>query len=320
MTNGAGLHAPHRAIDARDASERFAIDLFDSLWARYRERMTFVPAYEGVVASHGATFANDHVAFRTIAWQTPGAGVHAVARVFEALGYRHAGCYVFPDKHLSSIHYRHPNPALPRLFVSELLPFELEPQAIDILERILASHRPPWSDRDLAALRRVGEAPGPARAELLDRAVRFFSDLPWDVPQRRDVLALAAHSQFGAWVALNGYDVNHFTASVDSHGAASLDDIEKTVTAMRAAGIPMKDDIEGARGSRLRQSSTAAVHREFAVMDDDTPGTLSWTYAYFEIAERPLTVDPATGEASRFDGFLGAQATHLFEMTRVAPR
>jgi len=314
------LHAPHRRAPARDEAERFLVDLFDSLWARYRERMTYVEAYERVVAAHGATFTNDHVAFRTIAWQTPGLGIATIARLFEALGYRHAGCYAFPDKHLSSLHFQHTNPALPRLFVSELWAFELEPEALFALERVLASHRPPWSDRDLAALHRIGEVPREVRAELLDRTIRFFSELPWDVPQRRDVLLLAAHSQFGAWVALNGYDVNHFTASVDSHGASALDDIEKTVAAMRAAGIPMKDAIEGERGSPLRQSSTAAVVREFAVMDDDVPGTLDWTYAYFEIAERPLVVDPATGRASRFDGFLGGQATHLFEMTRTATR
>jgi hypothetical protein len=44
---------------------------------------------------------------------------------------------------------------------------------------------------------------------------------------------------------------------------------------------------------------------------------IPWTYAYFEIAERPLIKNPATGEMERFEGFLGGQATHLFEMTKV---
>ena len=42
----------------------------------------------------------------------------------------------------------------------------------------------------------------------------------------------------------------------------------------------------------------------------------SWTYAYFELAERGEVVDRESGESTRFEGFLGAQATQLFEMTR----
>jgi hypothetical protein len=44
---------------------------------------------------------------------------------------------------------------------------------------------------------------------------------------------------------------------------------------------------------------------------------MPWTYAYFELAQRDLLPDPATGKYSRFEGFLGSQATNLFEMTRV---
>jgi len=41
-----------------------------------------------------------------------------------------------------------------------------------------------------------------------------------------------------------------------------------------------------------------------------------WSYAYFEIAERGFLQDPRTGESHRFEGFLGPQATQLFDMTR----
>jgi hypothetical protein len=46
-------------------------------------------------------------------------------------------------------------------------------------------------------------------------------------------------------------------------------------------------------------------------------GRLPWTYAYFELAERGEVTDPETGRAARFEGFLGPQATQLFEMTKV---
>ena len=44
---------------------------------------------------------------------------------------------------------------------------------------------------------------------------------------------------------------------------------------------------------------------------------IPWTYAYFEIAERPLTKNPLTGQMERFEGFLGGQATNLFDMTKM---
>jgi hypothetical protein len=118
-------------------------------------------------------------------------------------------------------------------------------------------------------------------------------------------------------VLVNGYDVNHFTASVDSHGVEALSDIEKTVAALRAAGVPMKKEIEGERGSKLRQSATEAASIEVAVKDGLRRIKMPWSYAYFELAERPLIKDPTTGNMGRFEGFLGGQATQLFDMTKT---
>ncbi len=250
--------------------------LFDRLWTRYRALMDYARRYEALFGS----LRNDHVAFRTIADERH--GIHSTSRLFEALGYAAAACYEFPDKKLSSIHYAHPDPALPKVFISQLKSWELSPASRRIVERSLKAHRAP------------AKLP-----PTLAGALRHFSALPWPLPRRKDVLALNEESQFGAWVLLNGYDVNHFTAAVD--------DIEAVVAKMRAAGIPMKAEIEGARGARLRQSSTEAVVIPARTQD----GPLPWTYAYFELAERPLV------DGKRFEGFFGAQATNLFEMTKV---
>ena len=101
-------------------------------------------------------------------------------------------------------------------------------------------------------------------------------------------------------------------ASIDAHGVESLGDIEKTVAALKAAGVPMKPEIEGARGSRLRQSSTQAVVLPTPMRFGARTAAVPWTYAYFELAERPLV------DGRRFEGFLGGQAANLFEMTRRA--
>lgn len=288
--------APHRAITPRGEKEELLLALLDALWAEYRERVPYARTYEQVVERAGGTFLNDHIAFRTVAWQRPASGIFSVSRVFEALGYRAAGCYDFPDKRLSSLHFRHENPAFPKLFVSELRAWELSPYVRRALGRSLDAARPPL------ALNALAEPSVKALAAELSR--------PWPAPQKKDVLAVEKESQFGAWVLVHGHAVNHFTASVDAHGCEALSDIEKTVAALRAAGVPMKAEIEGERGAKLRQSATEAASIDVEVLDGRKKARIPWTYAYFELAERH----------GGFDGFLGSQAAQLFEMTRRGPK
>jgi hypothetical protein len=307
---------PHAAIAANSPREQFCSRLFDRLWDTYRRRVAYVQSYEQVIRQAGATFVNDHIAFRTFACQQPHVGIASLSRVFEALGYRAAGSYHFEDKHLSAIHFQHANPQFPKLFISELKVWELPLAQREVIGRVIRSHRPAVGEEILVALAELDRDPAAAEA-LLPQVVAQFEDLPWQPPSKADVLALNDVSQYAAWVLVHGYNVNHFTSLVNSHGIPALDDLEKTIAALTAAGVPMKREIEGERGSKLRQSATEAVKIDVPVMERGSPTTLSWTYAYFELAERNLVVDPATGQKVRFEGFLGPQATNLFEMTRV---
>lgn len=291
------------------APHDFVRGVFTALWEGYRERVSYARVYQELVARHGGTFENDHVAFRTLAVQKPWLGVAAVARPFEVLGWRAAGTYDFPDKKLSSVHYAPPAPGLPKVFVSELRVWELTPAGRRAALASAAGARAALTDADLLDLARADALP-PARAKAL--AARLVAHLgrPWPAPAKTDVETLERESQFGAWTLLHGHSVNHFTCAVHAHGVPALDDIEKTVAALKAAGVPMKPAIEGARGSRLRQSSTQAVTLPTAMRVGRKEVRAPWTYAYFELAERPLL------DGRRFEGFLGGQATQLFEMTR----
>lgn len=308
---------PHQRISVHGEKEQFLVELFDSLWERYRSRMEFVRQYEAMIQHHGAAFINDHIAFRTLAMQKPAGGIFMISRLFEALGYSAANCYEFPDKHLNSIHYQHPNPQFPKLFVTQLKVWELSARSRELIHHSVKTHRPPLTEIFLNQLHEIDRTSSDQKKDFLKTAVAYFAELPWNVPQKKNVIELDKESQFGAWVLVNGYDVNHFTASVNSHGVPSLDDIEKVVAAMKEAGIPMKKEIEGERGTKLRQTSTDAAVIDVAVKDGVRKIKISWTYAYFEIAERPLLKNPVTGQMERFEGFLGGQATHLFEMTKL---
>jgi hypothetical protein len=319
MTNtlGARDKGPHQAIGVRSDRERFTLELFDVLWDRYRQRVSYVAAYEQVIQQAGATFVNDHIAFRTFACQRPMTGIASLSRIFEALDYQAAGCYQFADKQLGAIHYQHTNPQFPKLFISELKVWELDPNARKIILQVLQSHREPLDEETLSALFARDGRDSIDRAALLDRIVRQFHELPWDVPEKKDVTALNQDSQYAAWVLVHGYNVNHFTSLINSHGVESLNSIEKTVDALRDAGVPMKAEIEGQPGSKLRQTATEAVHIDVEVREQARAAKMPWTYAYFELAERGEITDPESGKRGRFEGFLGPQATHLFEMTKV---
>ncbi len=307
---------PHQGISVSSARERFCAELFDTLWDRYRQRVAYVQTYEQVIKQGGATFVNDHIAFRTFATQHPLAGMASISRIFEALGYRAAGSYHFDDKQLSAIHFQHTNQQFPKLFISELRVPELPADARTIIERTTRCHRPAISVDALAALANLDKDEQPA-AELLPFVVSEFHDLPWIMPAREDVEKLNKVSQYAAWVLVHGYNVNHFTSLINSHGVPALDDIEKTIAALEKAGVPMKKEIEGERGSKLRQTATEAVTIDVAVHERGVPKTMPWSYAYFELAQRDFVTDAASGKKVRFEGFLGPQATNLFEMTRV---
>src|SRR5262249_1967060 len=109
-----------------------------------------------------------------------------------------------------------------------------------------------------------------------------------------EILELERESHYAAWVALFGREVNHFTASVP--------DVEVWQRRMSEAGIPMKAEVEGERGAKLRQTATKAAPRRVRLADKER----DWPYAYLEIAQR----------AEGFDGFIPNQARQLFDMTK----
>ena len=309
---------PHHALISKNASERFVLNLFDRLWEKFRSRVSYVNNYETLIQESGASFFNDHIALRTFCSQNPLAGISSISRIFEALGYRAADCYNFEDKHLNAIYFQHPQPNFPKVFISELRTWELKPSSKHIIHGALKTHRTNLPESFLADLHHLETKSESSRESLLDEAVEFFLELPWHLPEKSDLIELNLDSQYAAWVLIHGYNVNHFTSLINSHKVPALDNIEKTTKALLNSGVPMKKEIEGARGSKLRQTATEAVVIDVPVLENGNLTTMPWTYAYFELAQRDTFKDLGTGKLLRYEGFLGPQATNLFDMTKIA--
>ena len=299
--------------------ERFTHDLLQLLWNDYAERVTYARTYQKMLEELGATFVNDHMAFRTLGVEINGhnLGIPAVRRVWDALGFVERGALEFPDTHLFARYVQHSLADFPRIFISELQIHKLPPHISEAIQESVSSFRDLLTESDLCALAQLDHSPSYSN-ELLERTFAFFKTLPWD-PVPEDVIHTVNEvSQYGAWVLLHSYNVNHFTGSVNRHGVAPINDIEGLVAELKRRGVPMKSEIEGARGSKLRQTATHAVRLPVTVRSaDGSLKQIDWTYAYMEFAQRGYVEDPATGEKVLFDGFLGPQAAQLFEMTRV---
>lgn len=294
------------------------LTLLDRLWESYCDRVAYARHYRDLVIERGGRVVNDHIAFRTLNTMTGAQppGIQAIARIFTPFGYVRAGEYLFEEKHLTAQHYAHPDPLLPKIFISQLEVAELPDECLPWIHRNVADARDRLGAEHIEQLQAIHTLSTEQADELVDVLYRFITERPWSPPRRSDVSALNEISQYAAWTLLHGNNVNHFTACINKQNLPEWPDIEATVAGLRQAGIPMKDAIEGEPGSKLRQTATYAVEEDVPVIDDEgRPATLRWTYAYYELAERGHVTDEQ-GRTTRFQGFLGPQAAQLFDMTR----
>jgi hypothetical protein len=270
-----------------------AQQLWDTLWEDYSQRVPYARMYQKMIEDAGGSIANDHIAFRSLrlTTQNTNLGIPYLAKIIEPLGYKATGEYQFPESHLFARHYEHSDD-LPKVFISELIVDEL-PEAIaqDIHTSVATANLTP---------------------------VSYIFHRPWLPPKKSIVEKVNAVSQYGAWVLIHGYCVNHFTGYVNRQNTPQYPDIEQTALGLAKLGIPMKAEIEGSYNTGLRQTATKAVTEMVSVQDDETLEIIQipWTYAYYEIAERHLVLTE-NGEKILFSGFLDSQAKNLFEMTRL---
>jgi hypothetical protein len=256
--------------------------LLDTLWRDYIALTPQAERIHALFAARGETVRNDHVALRTLAE----VGIAALARPFEALGWQPRERYRFDDKRLRARYWQHPDPTLPKVFISELCTDELSPAAQAIVGRLVAQLPAGFTSHD--------DLPWAGRPWQLDRA---------------DYAALLGESEYAAWVAAFGFHVNHFT--VDARSLTSFADLAAVNAFLVANGFTLNDAggaIKGSAAELLEQSSTRADSIEVVFAD----GKARIPSVYYEFARRyPMP----NGEL--FQGFVPASADKIFESTDV---
>jgi hypothetical protein len=301
-----------------------AHQLWDLLWQDYRDRVTYAHTYQQMIEKAGGSIANDHIAFRTLRLiidkngHSIQLGIPYLAKIVEALGYHQAGEYHFPAQFLYARHYVHPeqdNYGLPKLFISELIVDDLPKNLASLIKQTVQSGDFPI-DTDFLQLESTNEQiTNFDRQTLLTKLTHLFHR-PWQPPQQSAVEQVNTVSQYGAWVMIHGYSVNHFTGYVNRQQTTKYPTIAQTIAGLTNLGVPMKSEVEGSIESGLCQTATQAIIEQAWVRDQT--GSLiqiPWPYAYYEIAER-YQIKNSGGDAVVFAGFLSTQAQKLFEMTR----
>jgi Domain of unknown function (DUF1338) len=304
---------------------KIAQQLWSLLWQEYQDRVIYARSYQQMIEEAGGSIANDHIAFRTLRLtidqngRSIQLGLPYLARIVEALGYHQAGEYHFPAQCLYARHYVHPEQDsydLPKLFISELIVDDLPKDSASLIKQTVQSGDF-LLDTDLLQLESINSQTTDFDRQAILAQLAHLFDRPWQPPQQFAVEQVNIVSQYGAWVMMHGYAVNHFTGYVNRQQTTKYQTIAQTIAGLTHLGVPMKSGVEGSIESGLCQTATQAVIEQVWVQNDaaSTLMQIPWPYAYYEIAER-YQIKNSAGDTMLFDGFLSVQAQQLFEMTR----
>ena len=259
-------------------------ELLAALWRDYVATTPQAGRIHHLLGERGERVRNDHVALRTFG--VPGIDLAALARPFERLGWQPRDRYRFDDKKLVARYWQHPDPARPKVFISELCIGELAPALQVIIARLVTQLPAGYGERP--------DLPWAGR--------------PWQLAHG-EYHTLLASSEYAAWVGAFGFRVNHFT--VDVNALTTFQGLAELCAFLEANGFSLNTSggrIKGTPAALLEQSSTLADAIEVEFSD----GRAIIPSCYYEFAKRyPLP----GGEL--FQGFVPASADKIFESTDV---
>ncbi|GAC21074.1 DUF1338 domain-containing protein [Paraglaciecola arctica] len=261
-------------------------ELFENLWNSYVDVTRSAKIIHSLLGStQQKDVVNDHIALRT--FNISNVCLDVLAAHFLNLGYQECGEYHFVAKKLYSKHFEHPNPAHPKVFISELLTEQFSPELQAIVKGMTANI-------DVATT---------SAANFL------YSGTHWDI-DFSTYQKLLEESEFAAWVAAWGFRANHFTVSNNS--LLNFDSIQQINEAVKKAGIALNTsggEIKGTPQQMLEQSSTMADRHPVKFSD----GVQEIPSCFYEFARRYAKPD-----GSLFSGFITGSADKIFESTNAS--
>lgn len=299
------------AVPRAVIAQALGLVLLDDLLGRVPSAAAYVADR---VAGGGRVFL-DHGAVRTVGGVVCGAlppGQESLARVLSALGYSEHSTYELSRLGMTGRSWCHLDlpAALPQYFVSELHAEWFSEPFQRAAGRVLGSSRDPLTEpaqADLARLAADGTLPIGRAAVLLPTLEAGFAR-HHDDPFEADYETVLAESAEMAWIATEGTVFNHATDRVA--------DVVAVAEAERAAGRPVKDEVEVSGTGRILQTAhRAAVVERTLVAGDGSVVRRQVPGSFFEIITRRALPD-GSGPDLSFDA---SNAQQIFAMTRTGP-
>lgn len=295
--------------------------------AKFAANVPDFVALQTLVKAQGGVFRNDHGAIRTADVAVRDLFVRA-ARV---LGLHRDLDYRFPAKKLVSFDLQAAGQDHTpfKVFVSQvdLEAFPPEVAALiraDCAEQAAAVDHGPF----LALIAKAEASGGLSEADAEAFVAHFVHKLMHrngPALRRSTLNAVAAVSGEAASALALGPDFNHVTIDVR---AAGFDGIETMAAKMLASGFRLLPNIQGAAGTKLRQTATMAATMPTPVREaDGSDGTAESEKQFVEIIERTQATAADGSKLWRDDGaplifkhFLAANAEKIFDAasTRMA--
>lgn len=256
--------------------------LFNALWHDYVSRLCPSALQVHSLLEENTPLINDHIALRT--FNLAPVGLDTLAQPFLDLGYRVGGDYQFEKKMLRAQHFEHPDPTLPKVFISELLVDQCSFAAQRIIHSFIAQ---------------IDET------KLADPLFLTRGRM-WHVGIEQ-YLELAKETEYGAWVAAHGYGANHFTVSVNQ--LSRFNEVSEVNAFLQHNGFKINDaggEVKGTPTELLEQSSTMADRVGVSFIE----GELYVPGGFYEFAKRY-----PNAEGRLYSGFIAASADKIFEST-----
>jgi uncharacterized glyoxalase superfamily metalloenzyme YdcJ len=292
----------------------------DAATARFARNVPDFVRLQKLVSDRGGRFLNDHGAIRT----ADPAVAALFVRAARVLGLRRELDYAFPSKKLVSFDLQAIGDDAHqfKVFLSQVDLEAFPPQVAAVIREDCAEQQASADHAPFLALIAKAEAAGgldkPDAVAFITHFVEVLMARPGPALKRSTLEAVAAVSGEAASALALGPDFNHVTIDVQ---AAGFDGIEAMAAAMKAAGFRLLPAIQGAPGTKLRQTATMAATMDTPVREaDGSPGIAQTEKQFVEIIERAQARDadgtPLWAQDGRplvFRNFLAANAEKIFD-------
>jgi len=288
--------------------------------AKFARNVPDFVALQKLVVNNGGRFLNDHGAIRTTDPMIRALFVRA-ARV---IGLRRELDYRFPSKKLVSFDLQTVGDDAHqfKIFLSQV-DLDAFPAPVAALIREDCAEQAAAVDHItfIGLIEKAEKSGGLSEADariFIEHFVEKLMSRPGPPMMRTTLNEVAAISGEAASALALGPDFNHVTIDVQ---AAGFEGIESMAKAMLAAGFRMLPAIQGAPGTKLRQTATLAATMDTPVREaDGSIGTAQTEKQFVEIIERAQAHDAdgtpmwtQAGTPLIFRNFLAANAEKIFD-------